>query len=186
MWFRLRIQAARFSQQSWESFPRRRDSFHDSPQQLVRRGYSQLINLIHRTFRSGRLNSGREAPVAHRLVGHHDAVQGRVDKRHGKALLLREREFFVDEQLVRIHFITEMVQRTGLAPWVFELPFPGILKSRQGGTGRSDLRPPVLRPQTTSLNPSSQTSDHQFKPRQGSAGRSDHKCVTLGAREYQL
>ena len=31
-----------------------------------------------------------------------------------------EREFFVDDKLVRIHFIIEIIQRTVSAPWVFE------------------------------------------------------------------
>ena len=32
-----------------------------------------------------------------------------------------EREFFIDNLLVRIHFIVEMIWWTGLAPWEFEL-----------------------------------------------------------------
>ena len=32
----------------------------------------------------------------------------------------REREFFIDNLLVRIHFIIEMIWWTGLAPWEFE------------------------------------------------------------------
>ena len=40
-----------------------------------------------------------------------------------------ERELFVDNLLVRIYTITEMIQRTGLAPWVFRLPFPSSLIS---------------------------------------------------------
>ena len=39
------------------------------------------------------------------------------------------REFFVDNLLVRIHFIIMMIRWTGLAPWVFEFPFPGSLTS---------------------------------------------------------
>ena len=35
-----------------------------------------------------------------------------------------EREFFIDNLLVRIHFIIEMIWWTGLAPWEFEFPFP--------------------------------------------------------------
>jgi len=35
---------------------------------------------------------------------------------HGPA---REREFFIDNLLVRIHFIIEMIGWTGLAPWEF-------------------------------------------------------------------
>ena len=31
-----------------------------------------------------------------------------------------EREFFIDNLLVRIHFIIVMIRRTGLAPWEFE------------------------------------------------------------------
>jgi len=34
----------------------------------------------------------------------------------------REREFFVDDLLVQIHFVIEMIWWTGLAPWEFELP----------------------------------------------------------------
>ena len=41
--------------------------------------------------------------------------------------LLVEREFFIDNLLVRIHFIIEMIWWTGLAPWKFEFPFPGSL-----------------------------------------------------------
>ena len=40
-----------------------------------------------------------------------------------------EREFFIDNLLVRIHFIIVMIRWTGLAPWEFELPFPGSLAS---------------------------------------------------------
>jgi len=38
-----------------------------------------------------------------------------------------EREFFIDNLLVRIHFIIMMIRWTGLAPWEFEFPFPGSL-----------------------------------------------------------
>ena len=40
-----------------------------------------------------------------------------------------EREFFIANLLVRIHFIIEMIRWTGLAPWEFEFPFPGSLTS---------------------------------------------------------
>ena len=40
-----------------------------------------------------------------------------------------EGDFFVDDKLVRIHFIIEIIQRTGSAPWGFEVPFPGSLSS---------------------------------------------------------
>ena len=38
-----------------------------------------------------------------------------------------ERDFFIDNLLVRIHFIIVMIRWTGLAPWGFEFPFPGSL-----------------------------------------------------------
>ena len=41
----------------------------------------------------------------------------------------REREFFIDNLLVRIYFIIVMMRWTGLAPWEFEFPFPGSLTS---------------------------------------------------------
>ena len=34
------------------------------------------------------------------------------------------REFFIDSQLVWIHFITQIIQRTSLAPWEFEFHLP--------------------------------------------------------------
>ena len=40
-----------------------------------------------------------------------------------------EREFFIDDLLVRIHLISEMIWWTGLAPWKFEIPFPGSTTS---------------------------------------------------------
>ena len=40
-----------------------------------------------------------------------------------------EREFFIKDLLLRIHFIIVMIRWTGLAPWEFEFPFPGSLTS---------------------------------------------------------
>ena len=37
------------------------------------------------------------------------------------------RELFVDNLLVRIHFITVMIRWTGLAPWEFEFSLTGSL-----------------------------------------------------------
>jgi len=45
------------------------------------------------------------------------------------ALPWQEREFFIDNLLVRIQFIIVMIRWTGLAPWEFEFPFPGSLTS---------------------------------------------------------
>ena len=36
----------------------------------------------------------------------------------------RERQFFIDNRLVRIHFIIVMIRWTGLAPWEFKSPLP--------------------------------------------------------------
>ena len=36
-----------------------------------------------------------------------------------------QRVFFIDNLLVRVHFIIVMIRWTGLAPWEFEFPFPG-------------------------------------------------------------
>ena len=41
----------------------------------------------------------------------------------------REREFFIDNLLDRIHLIIVMMRWTGLAPWEFEFPFPGSITS---------------------------------------------------------
>ena len=38
-----------------------------------------------------------------------------------------ERQFFIDNLLIRIHFIIVMVRWTGLAPWEFEFPFQAAL-----------------------------------------------------------
>ena len=52
----------------------------------------------------------------HRLHGHvHLLVLQHV--------LRGEREFFIDNLPVRIHFIIVMIRWTGLAPWEFEFPF---------------------------------------------------------------
>ena len=36
-----------------------------------------------------------------------------------------ERKFFIDNLLVRVHFIIEMIWWTDLAPWEFKFLFPG-------------------------------------------------------------
>jgi len=41
----------------------------------------------------------------------------------------REREFFIDNLLVRMLFIIVMIRWTGLAPWEFEFQFPCCLIS---------------------------------------------------------
>ena len=58
-----------------------------------------------------------------------------------------EREFFIDNLLVRIHFIIVTIRWTGLAPWEFEFPFPGSLTS-------TFLR---QRPKASTVNPTGQS-----------------------------
>ena len=51
-----------------------------------------------------------------------------------------QREFFIDNLLVRIHFFIVMIRWTGLAPWEFEFLFSGSLTSTflaPGSTGGS-------------------------------------------------
>ena len=40
-----------------------------------------------------------------------------------------QREFFIDNLLVRVHFIIVIIRWTGLAPWEFDFPFLGSLTS---------------------------------------------------------
>ena len=58
----------------------------------------------------------------------------------------REREFFVDNLLVRILFIIVMMKWTGLDPWEFEFPFLGSLTS----TFRGMRAPHLTEPDTNS------------------------------------
>jgi len=51
---------------------------------------------------------------------------------------LTERDFFIDNLLVRIRFIIEMIWWTGLAPWEFEFAFSGSLTSTLQGPAGSD------------------------------------------------
>ena len=52
-----------------------------------------------------------------------------VRQEDGRDVSQQEREFFIDNLLVRIHSIIVMIRWTGLAPWEFEFPFPGSLTS---------------------------------------------------------
>jgi len=53
---------------------------------------------------------------------------GLVERLHQRRHL-PERDFLIDNLLVRVHFIIVMIRWTGLAPWEFEFPFPGSLTS---------------------------------------------------------
>ena len=47
-----------------------------------------------------------------------------------------ERDFFIDNLLLQIHFVIEMIWWSGLAPWEFEFPFPGSITSTFQGRHR--------------------------------------------------
>jgi len=53
----------------------------------------------------------------------------------------RKRELFIDNLLVRVHFIILMIRWTGLAPYKFEFPFPGSLTSTFLLGGELTIRP---------------------------------------------
>jgi hypothetical protein len=64
---------------------------------------------------------------------------------HGRVRAhLRERDFFIANLLVRIHYTIVMIRWTGLAPWEFEFPFPGSFTSTflVHGRVRAHLNPP--------------------------------------------
>jgi len=69
----------------------------------------------------------------------------------------REREFFIDNLLVRIHFIIVMIRWTGLAPWEFEFPLPGSLISSFLVARDLDYRGTSLIRNTRLLGPYSRT-----------------------------
>ena len=54
-----------------------------------------------------------------------------------------QRELFIDNLLVRIHFIIVMIRWTGLAPWEFELPFPDSPATNPHGWTNSRFSPKV-------------------------------------------
>ena len=56
-------------------------------------------------------------------------ADGRNPRAPDGAASCRERDFFIDNLLVRIHFIIVMIRWTGLAPWEFVFTFPGSLTS---------------------------------------------------------
>ena len=54
---------------------------------------------------------------------------GRTGGQEGTRGFMREKQFFVDNLLVRNHFIIVMIMWNGFAPWKFEVPCPGDLAS---------------------------------------------------------
>ena len=89
----------------------------------VQRFRGGLVFKAHRLCASlsSRLESNKEKEDTPVLV-HNAAGQVYVHRR--SATKYREREFFSDNLLVRIHLIIVMIRWTGLAPWEFEFTFP--------------------------------------------------------------
>ena len=82
----------------------------------------------------------------------------------------REREFFIDNLLVRIHLTIEMIWWTGLAPWEFEFPFPGSLISTFLAMQRPSalhLEPEPRNSEPSTLNPQPSTKTHASNRRRG-------------------
>ena len=86
------------------------------------------------------------------------------------------REFFIDNLLVRIYFIIVMIRWTGLAPWEFEFPFSGGRHIRQAGVHRAvDVR--------SSARDASQTPHLRGEPRGAECARTG--VLTCGRRRVQ-
>ena len=107
--------------------------------------------------RNNQKSDPNETFVAHRVV----RIPTRPSKEHPVTPGEGEREFFIDNLLVRIH---RCFWWTGLAPWEFEFPFPGSLTStfltpgegldahqRRGGVARHGSPHQAANPYT--LNP---------------------------------
>jgi len=79
-----------------------------------------------------------------------------------------QKEFFIDNQLARIHLIIVMTRWTGLALWEFEFPFPGSLTSTLLQADiRRDARPredSPLRAYCTTLDSSTSSWVRQLEP----------------------
>ena len=71
-------------------------------------------------------------------------ISGRMAALGHPAAVRDQREFFIDNLLVRIHFIIVVIRRTGLAPWEFEFPFPGSLTSTFLAGAEEVLRVPGI------------------------------------------
>jgi len=107
-------------------------------------------------------------------------------KREGAPLPTREREFFIDNLLVRIHFIIVMVWWTGLAPWEFEFPFPGSLtpyiylpRSQVVSTQRANL------PQHSHIRPRPSQRMHET-PRKHTPPPYHPECIPTKSSTHKL
>ena len=104
--------------------------------------------------------------------------QGRLGYAVLRIHMAGERELFIDNLLVRIHFIIVMIRWTGLAPWEFEFPFPGRMEDQRR------LGDAVLcRPHQDCLRP--RTKKHSPQLRERCANRELHHPDAILCRPQQ-
>ena len=84
---------------------------------------SVLVNLRN----TGNLGAARVRRSGGGADGHAPGGESRAQRPAHRAGT--QREFFIDNLLVRVHFTIVMIRWIGLAPWEFEFPFPGSLTS---------------------------------------------------------
>jgi len=124
------------------------DYFTEMCSGSVTGSYLRLIYFVYHSTLGLRVIK-RERGESH-LAAHDQALFDRAHLpgwREHRLWERREIEFFIDNLLVRIHFIIAMIKWTGLAPLEFEFPFPGSLtstflvgKSTVYGKGESTAR----------------------------------------------
>jgi len=67
----------------------------------------------------------KSAPAEHALNRNSSRNMMHQNETHpGQGWYQKERDYFIDNQLVRIRFVILMIRWTGLAPWECEFPFP--------------------------------------------------------------
>jgi len=80
------------------------------------------------------LTAGAKPPQVHTKHDRGNRIFRTHYPAHTHACSPSEKDFFIDYLLVRIHFITEVIHRTGLVPWVSP-HVPTITEGRGGGCG---------------------------------------------------
>jgi len=98
-----------------------------------------------------------------------------------------EREFFIDNLLVRIHFIIVMIRWTGLAPWEFGFPFPGSLTSTflEGGTCSPCTPTSKLDPKLEALQPENSTTTSSSQPEVRARSLVSAENVRKGGQSFE-
>ena len=106
---------------------------------------------------------------------------------HPRCLQVLEREFFIDELLVRIQFIIGMIWRTSLAPWEFESLFLGSLISTFLASGAMYYpNPETLTPEIRIPNPTNQMKKRQLWWRSDRLAAPEVPAGTRDSKPYCL